>query len=212
VSGARPLGAEGFAAATGVSRETMARLEAYAALLVAWSARINLVGRATLDDLWRRHFLDSAQLLPLIPAGAQSLVDLGSGAGFPGLVLAVLGVPGVELVEADRRKAAFLREAARITDAPAIIRGCRIEAAAPRPADVLTARGCAPLDRLLALGKRFIEPQTTCLFLKGARAEEELTEAGKAWTMTVARHPSRADSGGCILLLQQVAPREPRRN
>ncbi len=207
-----PLGAEGFAAATGVSRETMARLKAYAALLASWSARINLVGRTTMDDLWRRHFLDSAQLLPLIPPGVRSLVDLGSGAGFPGLVLSILGVPGVELIEADNRKAAFLREAARITGTATIVRGCRIEAVAPHQADVLTARGCAPLDRLLTLGKRFIGPDTVCLFPKGARAEEELTEAGKAWTMTVSRHPSRADSGGCILLLQQVAPREPRRD
>jgi 16S rRNA (guanine527-N7)-methyltransferase len=207
-----PLGPDGFAAATAVSRETLERFEAYAALLSAWSARINLIGRATLDDLWRRHFLDSAQLLPLIPASARSLVDLGSGAGFPGLVLALLGAKGVELVEADSRKATFLREAARITGAPAVIRGCRIEAVMPHEADVVTARACAPLARLLALGKGFIGPRTTCLFLKGARAEEELTEAGKAWTMTVTRHPSRADPGGSILLLQQVAPREPRRD
>ena len=207
-----PLGPGGFAAATGVSRETLERLETYAALLGAWSARINLIGRGTLDDLWRRHFLDSAQLLPLIPAGARSLVDLGSGAGFPGLVLAILGAKGVELVEADSRKAAFLREAARITGAAVVIRGCRTEAVVPHEADVVTARACAPLDRLLALGKRFIGQRTTCLFLKGARAEEELTEAGKAWTMTVTRHPSRADPAGSILLLQQVASREPRRD
>jgi 16S rRNA (guanine527-N7)-methyltransferase len=212
VSDDEPLGAEGFAAAADVSRETMARLEAYAALLVAWSARINLVGRATLADLWRRHFLDSAQLLPLIPEGTRSLIDLGSGAGFPGLVLSILGVPGVELVEAASRKAAFLREAARITGAAAVVRGCRIEAVPPHQVDVLIARGCAPLDRLLTLGKRFIGPGTICLFPKGARAEEELTEAGKAWTMAVSRHPSRADPGGCILFLQQVAPREPRRD
>lgn len=190
----------------------MARLEAYVALLLTWSTRINLVGRTTLDDLWRRHFLDSAQLMPLIPAGAGNLVDLGSGAGFPGLVLAILGVPGVELIEADSRKAAFLHEAARLTGASVVIRGCRIEAVAPHAADVLTARACAPLQQLLTLGERFIGPQTACLFLKGARAEEELTEAGKAWTMTATRHPSRADPGGSILLLQQVAPREPRRN
>ena len=212
MSAAAPLGVAGFAAETHVSRETLRRLEAYATLLLAWSSRINLVGRATLDDLWRRHFLDSAQLLPLIPEGSGSLVDLGSGAGFPGLVLSILGVPGVALVEADSRKAAFLREAARVTAAPATVRGCRIEAVTPHHADVVSARACAPLERLLSLGERFIGPGTTCLFLKGARAEEELTEAGKAWTMTVARHPSRADSGGCILLLQQVAPREPRRN
>jgi 16S rRNA (guanine527-N7)-methyltransferase len=212
VSARSPLGAEGFAAETGVSRETMGRLVAYATLLVAWSARINLVGRTTLEDLWRRHFLDSAQLLPLIPTGTKTLIDLGSGAGFPALVLAILGVPGAELVEADSRKAAFLREAARITKTPVIVHGCRIEAVRPHEVDVLTARGCAPLPRLLSLGERFIGPRTTCLLAKGARAEEELTDAGKAWTMTLSRHPSRADPGGCILLLQQVAPREPRRD
>lgn len=206
------LGPAEFAAAMGVSRETLERFKAYAALLGAWSTRINLVGRATLDDLWRRHFLDSAQLQPLIPADAQSLVDLGSGAGFPGLVLAILGVPGVELIEADSRKAAFLREAARITGAPAVIRSCRIEAVTPLEADVVTARACAPLGQLLELGERFIGRRTTCLFLKGARADEELTEAGKAWTMTATRHPSRADPSGSILLLEQVAPREPRRD
>jgi 16S rRNA (guanine527-N7)-methyltransferase len=210
VSEAEPLGAQGFATATGVSRETLQRLEAYAALLLAWSARINLIGRATLGDLWRRHFLDSAQLLPLIPAGTRSLVDLGSGAGFPGLVLAIFGVPGVELIEADSRKAAFLREAARITETDVVIRGCRIEAVPPHVADVITARACAPLDWLLTLGERFIGPRTSCLFLKGERAAEELTAAGKAWTMTVSRYPSRADPGGSVLLLQQVV-REPRR-
>jgi 16S rRNA (guanine527-N7)-methyltransferase len=210
VSDVAPLGAAGFAAATGVSRETLERLEAYAALLATWSLRINLVGRATLDDLWRRHFLDSAQLLPLVPAGTQSLADLGSGAGFPGLVLAILGVPGVELIEADSRKAAFLREVARVTGADVTIRGCRIESVPPHAVDVVTARGCAPLERLLALAERLTGPTTSCLFLKGARAEEELTAAGKAWTMTVSRHPSRADPDGSVLLLQQVV-REPRR-
>src|SRR5437588_12718613 len=104
-----------FAAATGVSRETLARLDAYAELLRQWSPRINLVAASTLDDLWRRHVLDSAQLFPLLPPGAHSLIDLGSGAGFPGLVLAILGVPAVELIESDARKCAFLREAARGT-------------------------------------------------------------------------------------------------
>ncbi|HTQ33087.1 MAG TPA: 16S rRNA (guanine(527)-N(7))-methyltransferase RsmG [Stellaceae bacterium] len=205
-----PLGPDGFAAATGVSRETMERLEAYAALLLGWSARINLVGRTTLSDVWRRHFLDSAQLLPLLPPLAQSLVDLGSGAGFPGLVLAIVGVPGVELIEADSRKAAFLREAARITATDVTVRGCRIEAVAPHAVDVVTARGCAPIDRLLALGERFIGPNTVCVFPKGAHVDEELTEANKAWTMSVERHDSRTDPAGCVLLLHQVI-REPRR-
>src|SRR5439155_10609992 len=122
------LGPRGFAEIVPVSRETLSRLEAYAALLTQWSARINLVGRDTIPDLWRRHILDSAQLWPLIPEVVRNLIDLGSGAGFPGLVLAILGVPGVELVEADSRKCAFLREAARITEADVEIRPCRIQA------------------------------------------------------------------------------------
>jgi 16S rRNA (guanine527-N7)-methyltransferase len=205
-----PLDAEGFAALTDVSRETLARLEAYATLLVEWSTRINLIAKSTIGDLWRRHLLDSAQLLALLPPGTQSLVDLGSGAGFPGLVLAILGVPGVELIEADSRKAAFLREAARIADTEITLRPCRIEAVEPHPVDVVTARGCAPLDRLLPLAERFIGADTTCLFLKGERVVEELTAAGKAWKMTASRHPSRADPGGVVLSLQKVV-REPRR-
>ena len=122
-----PLDAWGFAEIFPVSRETLARFEAYAELLTRWSARINLIGRDTVADLWRRHFLDSAQLRPLVPDDTQSLIDLGSGAGFPGLVLAILGVPGIELVEADSRKAAFLREAARVTKANVTIRTCRAD-------------------------------------------------------------------------------------
>ena len=177
-------------------------------MLVRWSARINLVGNTTLGDLWRRHFLDSAQLLPYVPAGAQSLVDLGSGAGFPGLVLAISGVPGVELIEADSRKCAFLREAARIAGASVTIRNARIEAVPPHVADVVTARGVAPLDRLLVLAQRFIGPDTVCLFPKGERAAQELTAARQAWTMDATCHDSRSDSRGVILCLRRVARRE----
>jgi 16S rRNA (guanine527-N7)-methyltransferase len=203
-----PLTPEAFAALTGVSRETMARLEAYAELLKRWSGRINLVSRNTLGDLWRRHFLDSAQLLPLIPEKTRSLVDLGSGAGFPGLVLAILGVPGVELIESDKRKAVFLREAARIANAPVKITDSRIEAAKLHPADVVTARACAPLDKLLPLAQRFIGPHTVCLFLKGEHVADELTAARREWRIKAAQLPSRADPRGVILRLEQVA-REP---
>jgi 16S rRNA (guanine527-N7)-methyltransferase len=192
-----------------VSRETLSRLEAYAALLVRWSARINLVGRDTLADLWRRHILDSAQLHRRLPSSVGNLIDLGSGAGLPGLVLAILGVPGVELIEADSRKAAFLREAARIAKADATIRACRVQAVSPHPADVITARACAPLDRLLDLAEPFLTPDTLCLFPKGERFEEELTLARKAWTMNASVEPSLSDRRGVILRLQQVA-REPR--
>ena len=203
-----PLGAAGFAAEFAVSRETLARLEAYVALLAAWSARINLVGRDTLADPWRRHILDSAQLRPLVPAGARSLIDLGSGAGLPGLILAILGVPGVALVEADARKCAFLREAARVTETGVAIRNARLEAIRADPVDIVTARALAPLDRLLDLAAPFLGPGTVCLFPKGVRAEQELTLARRAWRMAETAFPSRSDPRGVVLLLQQVV-REP---
>jgi 16S rRNA (guanine527-N7)-methyltransferase len=199
VSRKPPLTAEGFAEIVSVSRETLARLEAYAELLTRWSARINLIGRDTIADLWRRHILDSAQLRRLVPERARSMIDLGSGAGLPGLVLAVLGVPGVELVEADSRKSAFLREAARVTEAAVTLRRCRIEAVPPHPVDVVTARACAPLDRLLGLAEPFLAPGSECLFLKGERVEEELTLARKDWTMTASQHQSRSDPRGVVL-------------
>jgi 16S rRNA (guanine527-N7)-methyltransferase len=204
-----PLGPEGFTELFPVSRETLARLEAYAELLTQWSARINLVGRDTLADLWRRHILDSAQLHGFIPRSARSMIDLGSGAGLPGLVLAILGIPDIELVEADSRKAAFLREAARVAGAEVTIRPCRIQAVPPHPVDVVTARACAPLDRLLDLAVPFLAPDTLCLFPKGERFNEELTLARKDWTMNVSVEQSLSDRRGVVLRLQQVA-REPR--
>ena len=203
------LGPLGFAELIPVSRETLSRLEVYATLLTQWSARINLVGRDTLPDLWRRHMLDSAQLRPLVPDSTRCLIDLGSGAGFPGLVLAILGVSGIELVEADTRRCAFLREVARITEAQVAIRACRIQAVPPQPVDVVTARACAPLDRLLDLAEPFLAPDTLCLFPKGQRFEEELTLAREGWTMSVSVEQSLSDRRGVILRLQQVV-REPR--
>ena len=205
-----PLGPQGFAEIIPVSRETLARLEAYAELLTRWSARINLIGRDTIADLWRRHILDSAQLRAFVPDRARNMIDLGSGAGLPGLVLAILGVPGVELLEADSRKCAFLREAVRITEALVTLRPCRIEAVSPHPVDFVTARACAPLDRLLGLAEPFLAPDSECLLLKGERVGEELTLARKSWTMTPSLHQSRSDPRGVVLRLQQVA-REPRR-
>ncbi|HVH76305.1 MAG TPA: 16S rRNA (guanine(527)-N(7))-methyltransferase RsmG [Stellaceae bacterium] len=203
------MGPEGFARLCPVSRETLAQLAAYAELLYRWSGHINLVGRGTLDDPWRRHFLDSAQLYPLVPAGTRALLDLGSGAGFPGLVLAILGVESVTLADSDSRKCAFLREAARVTGTKVAIHAGRIETLPPHPFEVVTARALAPLDRLLALAEPFLGPDTSCLFLKGERAAEELTRARKGWKMEAAVHPSRSDPRGVILELQQVV-REPR--
>ena len=203
-----PLTRDEFAALTCVSRDTLARLDVYAGLLANWSARINLVATSTLADPWRRHFLDSAQLFPLIPAGAQDLIDLGSGAGFPGLTLATMGMPGVELVESDTRKCAFLREAARVAAVPVTIHNRRIEAVPARPFAVVTARGCAALDRLLAYSQRFIGPETVCLFPKGAQAGQELAVAQQQWEFDVTSYPSRTDPRGVVLCLNRVRPRE----
>jgi 16S rRNA (guanine527-N7)-methyltransferase len=188
----------------------LARLEAYAGLLAEWSPRINLVASSTLADPWRRHFLDSAQLLPLVPLGAQSLIDLGSGAGFPGLVLAILGIPGVELIESDARKCAFLREAARCAGAAVQVRNARIDSLPARPVDVVTARGCAPLDRLLPLAARFIGPGTVCLFPKGEQAGQELAAARQGWEFDVTRHDSRTDPRGVLLCLSRIGRHERR--
>jgi 16S rRNA (guanine527-N7)-methyltransferase len=196
------LTAEQFAARLSVSRETVDRLRAYADLLVKWQRRINLVGPATLPDLWCRHMLDSAQLLPLLPSGV--IVDLGSGAGFPGLVLAILGAGPVHLVDSDARKCAFLREAVRLTGAAASVHNQRIEAIAAFPVTAVTARALAPLSRLLELAAPFLAPETQCLFLKGRGSEDELTEAAKDWMMTVERIASQSDPSGFVLRLREV--------
>lgn len=204
-----PLSPDAFAAELGVSRETLGRFETYARLLRHWQARINLVGRATLDDLWRRHFLDSAQLFPLLPPGARTLVDLGSGAGFPGLVLALLGVPEVTLIEADQRKAAFLTECARQTGVQVQIRVARIETVPPSRADVVTARALAPLDRLVELAARFSGPGTVCLFLKGQDLEAELTTLPRDSRVRIERWPSRTNPDATILRLMELPSVEP---
>ena len=212
--GSAPMSSEEFREAAGVSRETLARLESYAALLFKWTRTINLVSRNSLADLWRRHMLDSAQLLPLMPAAPPDrrrvILDLGSGAGFPGMVLSILGAGDVHLVESDQRKMLFLREVARETGSDAHIHCVRIESLPRFPVDVVTARAFAPLDRLLDYGAPFLDasqlskgrPPPQGLFLKGQRAEEELTRARNQWKMDVQKVPSRADPSGMILVIE----------
>ncbi|MCW5752489.1 MAG: 16S rRNA (guanine(527)-N(7))-methyltransferase RsmG [Alphaproteobacteria bacterium] len=196
---ATPLDAEAFRRESNVSRETLARLKIYGELLRRWQNAINLIGPATLADIWRRHFLDSWQLLPLAPPGARRWADLGSGAGFPGLVLAILGVPDMHLVESDGRKCAFLAEVARETRTNVQIHRARIETLAPLEADIITARALAPLERLLGWSHRHAAPGATCLFLKGREVERELTLAAESWTLQFRRHPSRSDPAGIVL-------------
>jgi 16S rRNA (guanine527-N7)-methyltransferase len=207
------FGPEEFAEATSVSRETLSRLEAYAALLMKWQKAVNLVSPGDIADLWYRHILDSAQLLPLLPPAPEGrdrvIADLGSGAGFPGMVLAILGAGSVHLFESDARKCAFLLEAARVTNAPATVHNIRIETVPEKMpgfrADVVTARALAPLSKLLALAAPLIEKGGVCLFLKGETAGSELTAAGKEWNMRVEQLPSRTSRSGLILRIGGLA-------
>ncbi len=205
-----------FQAATGVSRETLERLEAYAALLREWSGRMNLVARSTLDALWHRHMLDSAQLFPLLPADARTVVDLGSGAGFPGLVLAIMGAERdgfcVHLIDSTGKKTSFLRTVAEKTGAPTKIHNHRIEKIKPVWADAVTARALAPLDKLLGYAQPFLADPSVCLFLKGQHVEDELTAAHKIWKMRVDRHPSWTDPRGSVLRVCEVSHVQSDRN
>jgi len=204
---------EAFAAQANVSRETLDRLVAFADLLTKWQRSINLISKTDLPDLWRRHILDSAQLLPLLPSSPKgrerNIVDLGSGAGFPGLILAILGAGQVHLFESDGRKCAFLTEAARITGTPVIVHQVRLgrlpSSEQEIRADVITARGLAPLSKLLEYAAPMLAPGGICLFLKGAGVSEELTQAGKVWNMRVEKLPSRTSGSGVILRLKDIA-------
>ena len=195
-----------------VSRETCARLEAYIALLTRWNARINLVAPATIEAAWTRHVADSAQLFELAPARASSWIDLGSGAGLPGLVVAALAAERapdlhVTLVESDTRKAAFLATAAREMDLDVTVGPHRIEALTPRPYDVVSARALAPLDRLCGLAHRFSGPGTVFLFPKGARLDSELTAAIAGWHIHAERIASRTDPEATVLRILELEPR-----
>jgi 16S rRNA (guanine527-N7)-methyltransferase len=175
------------------------RLRRFADLLLRWNATLNLIAARDAAVVWERHIADSLQLVPLMPDGVMRGVDLGTGGGFPGLVLAIAtGVP-FDLIESDRRKASFLRTAVLETDAPATVHCCRIEDATVAPAGLVTARALAPLPRLLPLAARFLIDDGTCLFLKGAKVEDEVLAAERDWSMTVQRVPSTTSADGMVL-------------
>jgi 16S rRNA (guanine527-N7)-methyltransferase len=199
-----PSTPEAFQGTFNVSRETLERLKAYADLLIKWNPRINLVSPETIPILWARHLADSAQLFQFIPQNTPNLLDVGVGAGFPGLVLSIMGIKDVHLVESDQRKVAFLREAARITAAQVTIHGARIEQVPPFIAGTITARALAPLSKLLDWTAPFRGPETLSLFLKGQTVEAELTETHKQWTMVIDRYQSLTDVTGTILALREV--------
>jgi 16S rRNA (guanine527-N7)-methyltransferase len=183
---------------------TTDRLRLYAELVAKWSPRINLVSRTDLPHIWERHVQDSLRLVPFIPAGTARAIDLGSGGGFPGMVLAIAtGIP-FDLIESDARKCAFLFEAARLTKAPAKIHNCRIEATAVAPAPLVTARALAPLEKLLPLAAPLVAENGFCLFPKGKGAEVELTLARPLWHMDVQRISAPDWGESCILKVSQI--------
>ncbi|WP_119390523.1 16S rRNA (guanine(527)-N(7))-methyltransferase RsmG [Taklimakanibacter lacteus] len=196
-----------------VSRESAERLETYVSLLLTWQTRINLIGPSTRDDIWSRHIADALQLLPLLPQSAKVLADLGSGAGIPGLILAIARPLEAHLFESNLKKGAFLREAARQTGAEAQVHSQRIETAgalaARIKADVVTARALAPLPKLLDYAQPFLENGAIGYFHKGQDVDAELTDATKSWKMQVEKHPSMTDSRGVILVVKE-AHRVPR--
>ena len=194
-----------FQTLTGIADDDLRRLEAYVEALKKWQKAINLIGPKTIPDIWLRHVFDSAQLADFIGNEKATILDLGSGAGFPAIVLAVMTRAQVHLVESDVRKCAFLAEAKRIVGGEITIHPRRIEKMDPFQPDFITARACAPLPKLLDLSRPFLGKKTVCLFQKGQNVDQELTESTKSWNMRVEHHKSRSDLSGVILKLEGIS-------
>ena len=192
----------------GVSDTAFERLTTYVAVLDKWRQRINLIGPGSVDDIWRRHVLDSAQAWPQIAEADGPLLDLGSGAGLPGLIFSILGASNVTLVDSDQRKAVFLREAVRAAGVKPRIVAQRFDAALSNEAgsyDVVTARAVASIAKLMPILRKALKPEGYALLLKGAQAEKELTEAQKSWTLRYALTPSITGGGGQIVKIWGIA-------
>jgi 16S rRNA (guanine527-N7)-methyltransferase len=190
-------------AAFSVARETADRLAIFVDLLLAWNRHINLISRCDEAYVWVRHVFDALQLIPLLPS-ADCAIDIGSGGGFPGLVLAIATGIRFDLVEADQRKATFLREAARRSAAPAIVHATRVETLRLPPAPLITARAVASLPMLLTWSAPLLGPGGVCVLPKGQNAANELTNAGREWHMRIERFPSRTDPTATILRISEI--------
>ena len=192
-----------------VSRETLDALHELEALVRRWTPAINLVSKATVHNIWHRHIVDSAQIYSFYPPGALTWVDLGSGAGFPGLVVAILAKEKnpdlrVTLVEADLRKATFLRQAAQTLELPVAVIAKRIEALENLRSDVLSARALAPLSSLLSFAHKHMSPQGTAIFPKGAQYKAEIAEARKAWLFDIDTSQSLSEAEAAILVIRNI--------
>jgi 16S rRNA (guanine527-N7)-methyltransferase len=180
-----------------VSRETISQLEKFVALTIEWNKAINLISPATVPDIWWRHIVDSAQIVPLIPAGIKHIVDLGSGGGFPALILAIMGPYKMTLIESDKRKTIFLREVVRQLGLPNVtIINQRIEAAPPQHGDLVMARALAALDQLMIWAKPH---GNHFMFLKGSHYRSEILALGDIGTMKIIEHPSVTDDQAAII-------------
>ena len=192
-----------------VSRESLMRLEVYVSVLLSWQQRINLIGPSTVDQVWSRHIADSLQLLSFFPPGTPELADFGSGAGIPGLVIAIAASTRVHLYESNGKKAAFLREAIRQTRATATVHQIRIEQlqdeAALPGVQIILARAFAPLEQLIGYAEPFLKRGAIGLFHKGQDVDAELTAATKCWKLNYIKHPSIIDSNGVILEVKEAA-------
>ncbi len=190
-----------------VSRETLDRLKSFVDYLTQWQSKLNLIGASEIDHIWDRHILDCAQLVPWIKPIHGPKIDLGSGAGFPGMVLAILGVLDFTLIESNTRKCVFLRQAARLTETSVEIFEGRVEDyESPEPAHVITARALAPLDKLFAMASPLLAADGVCVFLKGQNFKQELTDSRKRWHINAEIHPSQSDSSGRILIMKGLEP------
>lgn len=181
-------------------------LDAYVDLLRKWNATINLVSAADLPLLWPRHIEDSLQLGTIAGPLPPRIIDLGSGAGFPGLILSIAFGIEVELIEQDQRKSAFLREAVMVTGANAHVHAMKIERAKLPPASLVVSRALAPLPMLLRLAKPLLNEDGFCLFPKTVAVEPEIAQAQQHWSMRIDRLPSRTDPSGVILRICELRP------
>ncbi|MFZ5963609.1 16S rRNA (guanine(527)-N(7))-methyltransferase RsmG [Thalassococcus sp. BH17M4-6] len=193
-----------------VSRETLERLETYAELLKQWNPAINLVSKSTLTSLWTRHIIDSLQIFQLLPTPAGHWVDLGSGGGFPGVVVAICALDSapdlkVTLVESDQRKCTFLRTVLRETGANAAVHAKRIEALPSLNADILSARALADLPALLTHTDRHMCKTGIALFPKGATWKKELDSAQSTWRFNVITHKSKTDENSVVLQISELS-------
>lgn len=185
-----------------VSRETLDKISSYVALVEKWQPRINLIANSTLPDIWSRHVLDSAQLVAHLPPKTARILDVGSGGGFPGIILAIMGDSEVHLVESDQRKSIFLTTVIRELGLNAVVHNKRIEQMENIGADVITARALASVEKLLDLLKIQLQTTPLCLFLKGARVDEELTILESYSSIEAQYFPSLTSADGVVLALK----------